>query len=90
LAENVERNQSHPRRPLREQSMSSQTPLGSVVCQEILTENLNMRRIAHHDNAPTQTFLKTTEFVTNNNMVIVPHSPYSPDLAPVISHCFPN
>jgi hypothetical protein len=24
--------------------------------------------------------MKTTEFVTNNNMVIVPHSPYSPDL----------
>jgi hypothetical protein len=32
-----------------EQSMSSQTPLGWIsygVCQEILTENLNMRRIA--------------------------------------------
>jgi hypothetical protein len=28
--------------------------------------------------------------VTNNNMVIVPHPPYSPDLAPVISLCFPN
>jgi hypothetical protein len=26
--------------------------------------------------------LKNTEFVTNNNMVIVPHPPYSPDLAP--------
>jgi hypothetical protein len=25
---------------------------------------------------------KTTEFVTNNNMVIVPQPPYSPDLAP--------
>jgi hypothetical protein len=25
--------------------------------------------------------LKTTEFVTNNNMVIVPHPPYSPNLA---------
>jgi transposase len=26
--------------------------------------------------------LKTTEFVTNNNMAIVPHPPYSPDFAP--------
>jgi hypothetical protein len=26
--------------------------------------------------------LKTTEFVTNNNMAIVPHRPYWPDLAP--------
>jgi hypothetical protein len=27
-------------------------------------------------------YLKTTEFVTNNNMVINPHPPYSLDLAP--------
>jgi hypothetical protein len=27
------------------------------------------------------TYLNTTEFVTNNNMVIVPHPPYSPHLA---------
>jgi hypothetical protein len=28
-------------------------------------------------------FLKTTEFVTNSNMdTVVPHPPYSPDLAP--------
>jgi hypothetical protein len=38
-------------------------------------------------NAPAHTSLKTTEFVTNNNMVIIPHPPYSPDLAPL---CFPN
>jgi hypothetical protein len=36
----------------------------------------------HHENAPTHMSLKTTESVTNNNMVIVPHSPYSLDLAP--------
>jgi hypothetical protein len=33
---------------------------------------------------------EVTEFVTNNNVVIVPHPPYSLDLAPVISLCFPN
>jgi transposase len=38
--------------------------------------------LLHHDNAPAQTSLKTTEFVTNNNTVIVPSPPYSPDLAP--------
>jgi hypothetical protein len=27
-------------------------------------------------------YLNTIEFVTNSNMVIVPHPPYSPDLAP--------
>jgi hypothetical protein len=31
---------------------------------------------------PAHTSLKTTEFLTNDNMVIVPHLPYSPDLAP--------
>jgi transposase len=31
---------------------------------------------------PAHTSLKTPEFVTNNNMVIVSHPPYSPDLAP--------
>jgi hypothetical protein len=29
----------------------------------------------HHDNMPAHTSLKTTEFVTNNNMVIIPHPP---------------
>jgi hypothetical protein len=42
----------------------------------------------HHDNALTHTSLKTTEFVTNNDIVIVPHPPYLLDLAPVISLCF--
>jgi hypothetical protein len=31
---------------------------------------------------PTHTSLKTTEFVTNNN-IIIPHFPYSPDLTPI-------
>jgi hypothetical protein len=34
--------------------------------------------------------LKTTEFVTNNNMVIVPHPPYPPDLAPCGFDLFPK
>jgi transposase len=42
----------------------------------------NHNWLIHHDNVPTHTSLKTTEFVTNNNMVIVPHPPYSPDWAP--------
>jgi hypothetical protein len=42
-----------------------------------------MRRIAPSSrNAPTHTFLKTREYVTNNNMVIIPNPPYSLDLAP--------
>jgi hypothetical protein len=34
--------------------------------------------------------LKTTEFVTNNNMVIVPHPPYLLDLAPCDFTLFPK
>jgi transposase len=44
----------------------------------------------HHDNAFAHMSLKTTEFVTNNNMVIVPHPPYSPDLAPCDFFLFPK
>jgi hypothetical protein len=36
----------------------------------------------HHNNVPAHTSLKTTEFVTNNNMVIIPHPPYLLGLAP--------
>jgi hypothetical protein len=32
----------------------------------------NHNWLLHHDNAPAHTSLKTTEFVTNNNMVIIP------------------
>jgi histone-lysine N-methyltransferase SETMAR len=63
-----------------------------------LRENVRRKRLElwpnhnwlHHDKAPIHTSLKTTEFVTNNNMVIVPHPPYSPDLAPYDFACFPN
>jgi hypothetical protein len=34
--------------------------------------------------------LKTTEFVTNSNVVIVPHRPYLPDLAPCDFTLFPK
>jgi hypothetical protein len=36
------------------------------------------------------TSLKSTEFVTNNNMVIGPHPPYSPDLVPCDFVLFPK
>jgi histone-lysine N-methyltransferase SETMAR len=64
-----------------------------------LRENVQRKRLElwdnhnwlqHHDNTPAHTSLKTTEFVTNNNMVIVPHPPYSPDLAPCDFALFPK
>jgi hypothetical protein len=46
--------------------------------------------LLHHDNWPAHTSLKTTEFVTNNNMVIVPHPPYSLDVGPCDFTLFPE
>jgi transposase len=43
-----------------------------------------------HDKAPTHRTLKSTEFVTNNNVVIVPHPPYLPDLAQCNFALFPK
>jgi hypothetical protein len=49
----------------------------------------NHNWLLHHDNTPTHTSLKTTDFVTHN-MVIIPHPPYSPDLAPCKITLFPK
>jgi hypothetical protein len=64
-----------------EQSMSLQGPLGSI---RSLPGDLNRKsEHATHCSITTRppTSLKTREFVTNNNMVIIPHPPYLPDLA---------
>jgi hypothetical protein len=67
------------------QPMSSQISYGLL---RRLRENVQRKRPElgrnhnwlHRDNTPAPTSLKTTEFVTNN-MVIIPHLPYMPDLA---------
>ena len=45
----------------------------------------------HHDNAPAHTALSVQQFLAKNNMII-PHPPYSPELAlfPVPSYEMPN
>jgi histone-lysine N-methyltransferase SETMAR len=64
-----------------------------------LRENVRRKRLElwrnhnwllHYNNAPAHMSLKTTEFVTNNNMVIVPHPSYLPDLAPCDFALFPK
>ena len=42
------------------------------------------------DNAPAHTAVLTRRFLTNNNMTVVPHPPYSPDLAPCDFFLFPK
>ena len=38
--------------------------------------------LIHHDNAPAHTALRIRQFLTFQGMTLVPHPPYSPDLAP--------
>jgi len=63
----------------------------SVEVLRWLRENVRRKRpdqwqnntwLLHHDNAPAHAALLTQRFLTNNNMTVVPHPPYSPDLAP--------
>ena len=36
----------------------------------------------HHDNAPAHTAISVTTFMARNGMAVLPHPPYSPDVAP--------
>ena len=46
--------------------------------------------LLHHDYAPPHAALLTRRFLTDNNMTMVPHPPYSPDLAPSDLFLFPK
>lgn len=44
----------------------------------------------HHDNAPAHASLQIREFCAKNAMSVLPHPPYSPDLAPCDFFLFPQ
>jgi len=46
--------------------------------------------LLHHDNVPAHAALLTRRFLTDNNMTVMPHPPYSPDLAPSDFFLIPN
>ena len=46
--------------------------------------------ILHHDNAPCHTSLLVWQFLSNKNIKVCPHPPYSPDLAPCNFWLFPK
>jgi hypothetical protein len=50
----------------------------------------NHNWLLHHNNEPIHRSLKTTEFLTNKNVVIVPQTPYLLDLAPYDFTLFPK
>jgi hypothetical protein len=43
-----------------------------------------------HNNAQSHTSFFTREFLTKNNMTVIPHPPYLPDLAPCDFSLFPR
>ena len=44
----------------------------------------------HHDNAPAHASLLIRSYLAKHQTSVVPHSSYSPDLAPADFSCFPN
>jgi len=46
--------------------------------------------ILHHDNVPYHTMLLVRQFLSNKNITVSPHPPYSPDLAPLDFWLFPK
>jgi len=46
--------------------------------------------VLHHDNAPAHTALSIREFLAKKNIPVLPHPPYSPDLAPCDLYLFPK
>ena len=56
---------------------------------EIRKTNKRRRIIVHHDNASSHTSAQTTAFLSNQNVDLMSHPPYSPDLAPNDFFLFP-
>ena len=50
----------------------------------------NNTQLLHHNKAPAHAALLTRWFLTDNIMTVVPHSSYSPDLAPSNFFLFPK
>ena len=50
----------------------------------------NQNLIIHHDNALGHRSFKVSEFLVKNNITVIPHPPYSPDLAPCDFFPFPK
>jgi len=81
-------------------------PPGPTVNQEFylkvlkrLQENVRRKRpelwrsgdgFLHHDNAPAHTALSVTGYLASLGWIVVPHLPYSPDLAPCHFFLFPT
>ncbi len=46
--------------------------------------------VLHHDNAPSHCAQLVAKFLETNDMLVISHTPYSPDLAPCDFFLFPK
>ena len=60
-----------------------------VVFQKIRKNNRRRRITLHHDNASAHKSVQTTAFLSTQNIDLMSHPPYSPDLAPNDFFLFP-
>lgn len=60
------------------------------VFSSLRKDNPKRRIILHHDNASSHTALRTIDFLTKNNVQLLDHPPYSPDLSPNDFFTFPK
>ena len=64
------------------------------LCENVRRKRLqkwqNQNLIIHHDNAPAHRSFKVSQFLAKNNMTVIPHPPYSPNLAPCDFCLFPK
>ena len=70
-------------------------PPNTTIClpediNELRRTNRNRRIILHHDNASCHTARQTVDFLSSNNVELMTHCPYSPDLSPNDFFLFPN
>jgi hypothetical protein len=75
--------------------IADEISLSSGTCQAILMQDLGMRRVSakhvlRHDNAPCHATLSVREFFAKHSIPVVPHLPYSPDLASCDFFLFPR
>ncbi|KAA5664127.1 hypothetical protein F3G62_31250, partial [Pseudomonas aeruginosa] len=71
---------------LRDKERLMQNGMLAFVCPQVVSElrkeNCNRRIILHHDNASSHIAHRTKEFLEQENIELLDHPPYSPDLSP--------
>ncbi|CAH1968545.1 unnamed protein product [Acanthoscelides obtectus] len=80
--------------PLNEQRTVTADWYTSICLPKVITElrkiNPDRRIILHQDNASSHTAQKTRQYLTEENVELLDHPPYSPDLSPNDFFTFPK